>query len=206
MYTDLKWNKQLFELKKIPRYYVESSNIPFFLDKKITVKFVSCLQEVRVNDTINSSIHVCERCSIYNFFQGIFSEIVLPKCDNKPYFFTMESSVLFRKYPPRVSSTLPHFRLPVSEDTQCVSFAEETKVDLVISSSGLKCLLSNISSDYSNSWTIPVIIRSHDGKNIVYIDKKLPPPAATALQKNTGIYKYILRHCLVPTEIESSKE
>lgn len=134
----------------------------------------------------------------------MFSEVVLPKLD-EPYFLKVDSTTLFRKYPPCLSS-LPSFKLPVSEDIYCMNFAEEAKVDLVISSSGLKCILNNIGSDYSNSWTIPVIIKSHNGKNVVYIDKKLPPVAATASQKNTWVYKYVLRHCFVPTEVKSSKE
>ncbi|XP_014479488.1 PREDICTED: little elongation complex subunit 2-like [Dinoponera quadriceps] len=180
IYIDLKWDKQLFELKKLPRYYMESSNIPFLSNKNITVKFLSCLQE------------------------SIFSEVVLPKFD-KPYFLRMKNTTILKKYPPILSSFLPHFKLPVSEDTYCRRLAEETKVDLIISSSGLKCLLNNIGSDCSNSWIIPVIIRSHHEKNVVYIDKKLPPVAATSLQKNSLVYKYILRHNLMPTDVESSK-
>lgn len=130
--------------------------------------------------------------------------MILPKFD-KPYFLEVDSTILFRKYPPSLSSLLPIFKLPVSEDTYCVSLAEETKVDLVISSSGLKCILNNISSDCSNSWTIPVIIKSHNGKNVIYVDKKLPSVAATASQKNAWVYKYILRHCLVATEVKSSE-
>lgn len=139
------------------------------------------------------------------FFQGIFPEVILPKCDER-YLLMVNEQKLFDKYPPCLSSSLSHFKLPVSEDIYCTSFAEENKVDLVISSSGLKCLLNNIGSDYSNSWTIPVIIRCHRGKNIAYVDKKLPPVAATSSQKSTWIYKYILRHCLVSTEVKSSEE
>ncbi|XP_011139519.1 uncharacterized protein LOC105183237 isoform X2 [Harpegnathos saltator] len=179
VYIELRWGKKMFELKKLPRYYVETSNVPFSLNKDIIVKFISCLQK-----------------------QGTFSEVVLPKLD-KPYFLEIDSKILFRKYPPSLSSTLPHFKLPVSEDTYCTNLAESTKVDLVISSSGLKCLLNNIALDFPNSWAIPVVIKSHHEKNIVYIDKKLPPTGATSLQKNTWVYKYILRHCLVPTEVAS---
>ncbi|XP_032680871.1 uncharacterized protein LOC116848663 [Odontomachus brunneus] len=181
IYIELKWGKQMIELKKLPRYYVESSNVPFSSNKNVTVKCVSYLQ------------------------QGVLSKVVLPKFD-EPYILEMDNTTLFKKYPVCLSSSLPPFKLPVSEDIYCTNFAEEAKVDLVISSSGLKCIVNNIGSDYSNSWTIPVIIKPHNGKNVIYIDKKLPPVAATASQKNTWVYKYILRHCLVPTEIKSPKK
>lgn len=71
------------------------------------------------------------------------------------------------------------------------------KVDVVISSSGLKCLLNNIDPQYSNLWTIPVVVKSHNDRNVVYIDKRLPPLTATIPQKNTWVYKYILRYHFV---------
>lgn len=98
-----------------------------------------------------------------------------------------------------------HSRLPVSQDTYCERFAVNNKVDLVISSSAIKCLMNNI-SDNSNSWVIPVVIKSHNGKNIAYIDKKLPPIAATIPQKNTWVYKHILRYLFIDAESNSAEE
>lgn len=70
VYIELKWGKQLFELKKLPRYYVESSNVPFSSNKNITVKFVSYLQQVRVMNIINS-IFMRYIYSV-NFFRVLF--------------------------------------------------------------------------------------------------------------------------------------
>jgi len=118
----------------------------------------------------------------------------------------MKSASLLAKYPPCIEpdKVMQHFRLPVSEDTYCENLAMETRADIVISSSGLKCLLSNINSDHSDSWLVPVVVKSHCGKNTVYIDKRLPPTIATIPQKNSWIYKYILRYYFVKSK--SSKK
>lgn len=138
--------------------------------------------------------------SFYNF-QGTFSKVVLPKL-NRPCLLHLNPVTLLKKYPPLIApdKKTQHFRLSVSEDTYCESLAKEAKADFVISSSGLKCLLSNIDPNYSNSWLIPVVVKSYDGKNIVYIDKRLPPTIATISQKNTWVYKYILRHFFVESK------
>ncbi|KAG5326460.1 ICE2 protein, partial [Acromyrmex heyeri] len=182
-----KWDTKMQRFKKLPRYYVESTSVPLSVQRTnlknqdIKVKISSCLQ------------------------QGFFSKVVLPKLDQQHLLF-MNSASLLTKYPPCIEpdKVTQHFKLPVSEDTYCENLALETGADIVISSSGLKCLLSNIDPDHSDSWLVPVVVKSHCGKNIVYIDKRLPPTIATIPQKNSWIYKYILRYYFVKSE--SSKK
>ncbi|KYN40421.1 NMDA receptor-regulated protein 2 [Trachymyrmex septentrionalis] len=182
-----KWNIKMQRFKKLPRYYIESISIPLSVQRTnlknqdIKVKISSCLQ------------------------QGSFSKVILPKLDQQHLLF-VETASLLAKYPPCIEpdKVTQHFRLPVSEDTYCENLAIETGADIVISSSGLKCLLSNIDSDHSDSWLVPVVVKSHCGKNIVYIDKRLPSTIATVPQKNSWIYKYILRYHFVKSE--SSKK
>lgn len=112
--------------------------------------------------------------------------------------------MLFDKYQCATNNVTQHFRFPVSDDIYCENFATKTKVDFVVSSSGLKCLL-NIDSCYLNSWIIPIVVKSHNGKSVVYIDKRIPPNIATILQKNTWVYKYILRHYFVNNEMFNEK-
>lgn len=120
--------------------------------------------------------------------------MTLPKLNRRHMLF-ITPEMLFERYPcVAPDKVMQHFRLPVSEDIHCENLAMVAGADLVISSSGLKCLLNNIDPSHSNSWTIPVVVKSHDGKNIVYINKKLPPAIATIPQKNTWIYKYVLRY------------
>lgn len=124
--------------------------------------------------------------------------MVLPELDRR-YVLNLSPKILLEKYTPLIApdKETQHFRLPVSEDTYCERLAKETAADFVISSSGLKCLLSNLDPNYSNSWLIPVVVKSYDEKNIIYIDKRLPPTIATIPQKNTWVYKYILKHFFV---------
>ncbi|KZC03783.1 NMDA receptor-regulated protein 2 [Dufourea novaeangliae] len=92
---------------------------------------------------------------------------------------------------------LPTLTSPLSEDANCQRLAESNNVDLVISSSGLNCLVNNIGPTYSNSWVLPLVIRRHNDKNVIYIDKPGPPPANTVSKKNTWVYKYILKYSFI---------
>jgi len=135
------------------------------------------------------------------YFQELLSEIELPKL-NQRKLLNVSTRMLRQRF---ISTKRPdkkaHFVSSVSEDMNCEDFAIKAKVDLVISSSGLKCLLNNIDTSYSNSWLIPVVIKSHNGKTIIYVDKRLPPTIATIPQKNTWVYKYVLRYYFIKNEL-----
>ncbi|XP_011708117.1 PREDICTED: little elongation complex subunit 2-like isoform X1 [Wasmannia auropunctata] len=189
-FMNSKWKMKRQKMAKLPRNYVESLTIPLsvqdvnFEMKDIIVGFVSCLRE------------------------GSFSNVVLPKLDCRCR-LNMEPDALRDRFPAYLApdKVTQHFRLPVSEDTYCESLAVETGADFVISSSGLKCLLNNVDPEHSSgSWLVPVVVRSHRGKNIIYVDKKLPSVIATIPQKNTWVYKYILRYYFVGTNDESDEE
>ncbi|XP_072767674.1 uncharacterized protein [Anoplolepis gracilipes] len=174
-FITFKWSRKMKKFQKLPRYYIESKNISLSVQKinstfikSIEIKFISCLHQL-----------------------GSFSKIMWPKLD-RPSMLSLNSTILNKNHCVTPNNVTQHFRLPVSDDTYCEKLAMETNADFVISSSGLKCLLNN-DSCYLNSWTIPVVIKSHNGKNVVYIDKRIPPIIATIPQKNTWVYKYILR-------------
>lgn len=139
-------------------------------------------------------------------FQGSFPKVTLPKL-HQPCRLYIDRLELQEKFPPCVApdKVTQYFRLPVSEDTYCESLAFLAEADFVISSNGIKCLLSNVGPDHLDSWLVSVVVKSHNGKNIVYVDKRLPPAKATIPQKNTWIYKYILRNFCVNAENESEK-
>jgi len=130
-------------------------------------------------------------------FQELLSEIKLPKLDQRKLLNVSTQMLRQRFISTKQLDKEAHFISSVSEDMYCEDFAIKAKVDLVISSSGLKCLLNNINTTYSSSWLIPVVIKSHNGKTIIYIDKRLPPTVATISQKNTWAYKYVLRYYFI---------
>lgn len=84
-------------------------------------------------------------------------------------------------------------KLPVSQDPLAKRLALENQADLVISSSGIKCLMSNLNLSDPNYWTVPVSVEQGSSKNVVFVDKPLPPIALTAPQKNTWAVKHILK-------------
>lgn len=115
----------------------------------------------------------------------------------------INSEQLQKRFPPNQinsNKSLFSYKLPVSEDINCQKLAESNNVDLVISSSGLKCLVNNIGPTNSNSWILPFIIKKHNDKNIIYIDKPAPPVASTIPEKNTWVYKYILKYFFFHTK------
>ncbi|XP_011859214.1 PREDICTED: little elongation complex subunit 2-like isoform X2 [Vollenhovia emeryi] len=186
-FVALKWKAKAHRYRTLPQYYVESTNISLCVqkvnltNKDIRAVFTSCLQ------------------------QEALPKVILPTLD-RPQKLFVDTVKLLERYPPCVTHQVTqHFRLPVSEDMYCESLAREAEADFVISSSGLKCLLNNIDPNYSNTWLIPIVVKSYGGKKVVYVDKKLPPTTATIQQKNTWVYKYILRHYFV-NESESSKK
>lgn len=183
-YINLKWKYKLQNILKLPRYYIESTNIPFVSHKEISVQYIStCLEN------------------------GYAPIIKLPDL-TKPYILRVNSTNLEEKF--SISNEYSNhsnmnFKLPVSKDPTCESLAEANEVDLVISSSGLNCFANNVGPNYTKTWLLPVVVKSQNGKNVIYIDKPAPPTCNTVPEKNTWVYKYILRHAMIQLRSATSK-
>ncbi|XP_035719890.1 little elongation complex subunit 2-like [Vespa mandarinia] len=183
-YINLRWKHKLLDILKLPRYYMETTNIPFVSDKEITVQF----------------IHNCLK-------KGSLPKIILPSL-TRPFILQCNSKRLQEEFPiPNESNntSIIHFKLPVSKDPTCEFFAQANDVDLVISSSGLNCLASNAGPNYSKTWALPITIKSFNGKNIIYIDKPPPSNFATVPEKNTWVFKYILKSSFQSKLIKSER-
>lgn len=138
----------------------------------------------------------------FSFLKGKLQKIVLPTF-TRPCMLHINSEQLQKRFLPEkdnVKEPLMFFKLPLSEDANCQKLAEDNNVDLVISSSGLNCLVNNIGPTYSNSWILPVVIKRHNDKNVIYIDKPAPPVASTIPEKNTWVYKHILKYFFIGTK------
>lgn len=125
-----------------------------------------------------------------------------------PFILQCDSTKLQEEFPvPNENSNTSkmHFKLPVSKDPTCEFFAQANDVDLVISSSGLNCLASNAGPNYAKTWSLPITIKSFNGKNIIYIDKPPPPNFATIPEKNTWVFKYILKQSLIQPKLMKSE-
>ncbi|XP_076762937.1 uncharacterized protein LOC143430509 [Xylocopa sonorina] len=172
-YINLRWNTKLQHIRKLPKYYAEVTDIPFVTNKNVEMKFISeCLR------------------------MGEIPDIILPPL-TKPYMLRVSLVQLQKRFPPKKNTSNNSsacFKLPVSEDINCQKLAEDNNVDLVISSSGLNCLLNNMGPNYSNSWLLPIVIKRHNDKNVIYIDKAAPPVGSTIPEKNNLVYKYILKY------------
>lgn len=78
-------------------------------------------------------------------------------------------------------------------DENCKRIIKSNDVDIVISTSGLKCLVNNLHQDHKNSWMLPAQVININNKNIVFIDKELPQTSANVLEKNSWMFKYIVK-------------
>ncbi|XP_076663313.1 uncharacterized protein LOC143366272 isoform X2 [Andrena cerasifolii] len=178
-YINLRWKSKIQYIRKLPRYYAEVTNVPFVADKNIEVKFLSVPLQM-----------------------GELPKIVLPTL-TKPFILRINSKKLQKRFLPKNylgNESSVSFKLPVSEDPNCQKLAESNNVDLIISSGGLNCLVNNIGPSYSNSWILPLVIKRHNDKNVIYIDKPAPPVTSTIPEKNSWVYKYILKYCFVRTK------
>ena len=55
--------------------------------------------------------------------------------------------------------------------------------DIVISSSALKVIFNNFMPKLDEVWSVPVVVRSHGKKNVIYVDKSLPPTSMSTEEK-----------------------
>jgi hypothetical protein len=55
--------------------------------------------------------------------------------------------------------------------------------DVVISSSALKSIFNNFMPQLDEVWSVPVVVRAHGNKNVIYIDKSLPPTSMSTEEK-----------------------
>ncbi|XP_047120106.1 little elongation complex subunit 2-like isoform X1 [Schistocerca piceifrons] len=102
-------------------------------------------------------------------------------------------------FPPESFAT----KTPVSRDKTAQNIVSGCGPDVVISMSGLKCIMDNFSPEYDTEWDIPVVVReekssngSYFSKKVVYIDKPLPPRSMSIMDKNKWYHKYGIRALL----------
>ncbi len=55
--------------------------------------------------------------------------------------------------------------------------------DIVISTSALKVIFNNFMPQLEELWMIPITVRQHGSKTVIYIDKPLPPTSMTTEDK-----------------------
>lgn len=126
--------------------------------------------------------------------------------------FRVASSILklrckaFLNVPDSILSGTLH-KVPVSRDPNAERLARGHGANIVISTSGMRCLLDNHDenkyppcSGVGGSWVLPIIVKEHhsfcDGKpitkTIVFIDKPLPKPKMTGFEKVSWYQKHAL--------------
>ena len=56
--------------------------------------------------------------------------------------------------------------------------------DIVVSASALKVIFNNFMPELKEVWTIPILVRQHGSKTVIYVDKPLPPTSMTTDEKS----------------------
>ncbi|XP_034952032.1 uncharacterized protein [Chelonus insularis] len=171
---NLKWKSKVEYALNLHRYYMEVGTIPFVSDQNIKYNFDSTVLDP-------DSLPIFE----------------LPDITRFRYNFFLKSEKIEKKY---FTPSELRVKNQISEDPMCLKFAESHDVDIVISSSGLKCLGSNIDPSFSQIWILPIEVKEINNRNVIFIDKPLPPQAKNALQKNFWIYNYIIKTFLIKNQ------
>lgn len=79
------------------------------------------------------------------------------------------SSLLFHYFKLNAKFKIFFFsKILVSEDEVCIDMAIKYNANIVISSSGLKCLLDNHPPKYCREWIIPIVIKEFDVGKVFY--------------------------------------
>ncbi|KAK0183243.1 hypothetical protein PV327_001302 [Microctonus hyperodae] len=172
-----KWREKYKLLQNFHKTYDEVKTIAFNSEQKIHVNFISTVLEV-----------------------GRIPKLQLPIAHNRNN-VNPKSVLIRKKYFSNAELKRENY---VHQDINCKNLAKEHNVDLVISTSGLKCLASNLNSNYNNTWILPVYIEEYNSKNIIFIDKPLPSTAKNIMEKNTWVYKYIIKNYLLRNDPEST--
>ncbi|XP_026479915.1 little elongation complex subunit 2-like [Ctenocephalides felis] len=88
-------------------------------------------------------------------------------------------------------------KVSVSEDEVCIDMAIKYNANIVISSSGLKCLLDNHPPKYCREWIIPIVIKEFDvdykKQKVVFVEKPLPSLRYSIHQQNQWANKISLK-------------
>ena len=157
---------------------------------------------------IREKIHRFNFYDFFKFVQGKLSRVFLPSL-KKRFILPMNTTKINQRFfsvgtEDGEKGKPIIFKKSVSEDANCETLAKEHGVDLVISSSGLNCLALNMDPNTKISWILPVVVKHINDKNVVFVDKPLPPTGLTAIKKNAWIYKYSLKaHVAHPFHIRA---
>ncbi|XP_043267852.1 uncharacterized protein [Venturia canescens] len=179
------WKRKVKLVDSLPRYYTEKENIPFISPIETVVNILSNCLEMGTVPKI--------------FLPKFTKRVLMPPNTTKinQRFFSIDSS--------KGPQENVIFKTPVSQDPNCEKLAGIHDVNMVISSGGLNCLALNIEPNITTSWILPVVIKRINDKNVVFVDKPLPPTGLNVLQKNAWIHKYNVKsylahpfHCGAP--------
>ncbi|KAK0165185.1 hypothetical protein PV328_003727 [Microctonus aethiopoides] len=174
---NLKWREKYKLLQNFHKTYDEIKTIAFNSEQTILVNFISTVLEV-----------------------GRIPKLKLPIAHNRNR-VNPKNSLIRKKYFSNDELKRENY---VYQDINCKNLAKEHNVDLVISTSGLKCLATNLNSNYNNTWILPVYIEEYNSKTVIFIDKPLPSMAKNIMEKNTWVYKYIIKNYLLRNNPEQT--
>ncbi|XP_075237535.1 uncharacterized protein LOC142333857 [Lycorma delicatula] len=168
LYIDKVWQARHDRLSQYPTFYKQIAMIPLVYNKGA--------------DSEDNQINMIPEMILR--IKGKPGNLATPRKDmNGPLYLRTDYNVISQDRPPDYSSNYP----TVSHDPIAEDLVRSSEAQVVISSSGLKCLLDNHCMNLAATWCLPVNIREYKGdkcmKKVVFIDKKLPPRTMTLAQR-----------------------
>ncbi|CAH1789017.1 unnamed protein product [Owenia fusiformis] len=133
------------------------------------------------------------------------SDVVKPKCST-------DYSKVNKRFPARMPSN-SNVKQPCSKDPNIKQLLAQYNTDIVVSSSGLKCLLDNNAPQFSRQWMLPLLVKEYttkvNGKSVqkkvVIIDKPFLSKTPSHREKMTKFNKLAMRVLITHPHHSSSK-
>ncbi|CAD5117950.1 DgyrCDS6691 [Dimorphilus gyrociliatus] len=124
---------------------------------------------------------------------GKMRDVILPSSFKQPRLPTYGTRLLTLRNSKRQNHPI------ISQDANAEKLAESQKVDIVLSSSALTCLIdNNVHKNYPRGWQICFTVRRmKNGKKTLFINKPLLPLTMSSREKNHAFHKESLKAFLL---------
>ncbi|KAK7871684.1 hypothetical protein R5R35_009048 [Gryllus longicercus] len=183
-FTEGEWKSQLKRVKSYPQCYASLKKIPLvYPEDKPEVQMIPLQMLLEM---------------------GIVPKLHIPNDPNITTKVSTDYSKMLLLNAPSPEDVNTLHNVTVSADKNAEILAVKEKADIVISSSGLKCIADNISSKFDRDWNIPIVVKQFNIKDgnsqkyhkVVFIDKKLPSKTMSACERNIWFHKLAIK-CLM---------
>ncbi|XP_073982512.1 uncharacterized protein isoform X2 [Rhodnius prolixus] len=192
--VDLYWKVRLERVYLCPKFYIQKEIISLASTslEEVELKFVKQLESIGRP----AKYYIPDLWTFVVNVNTVANSIIKPEvgwsqqAGNAQYYKQLHPKLLEKGY-----------HSDVSKDNTAIKLAKENAVNIVLSSSAFSYLVDNQAAGINSTWSLPITVieyqTDHGAKKIAFIDKKLPPLAMTAVDRNKYYAKLALKKLLI---------